>query len=298
MADDGQQAPRYARPNISSKLPTGIGLDHEGIKAAFAPGSYKSISGLADTRAGGGMHDGGAAFSSMDAGVPFRAAGSGEKRQFSEFQYHSSPYELLQDAATRERREHQNKVEELHQDQHFVIPGSAHLCKFEGGHEYQSDPYDTARDEQLRSRWIEEKKVLAGTFMPSGREKSLSKPSRAMLTDIMTHLYKHLYEDWARAKPAVFTTSEDLIVVYFSLESLKPIPSIPGGQPRGHPGLEAYMNVFAKRSPLVQGYELKPLKAEEGWNVLTEDDHAMFTFRPPWVKERKFTNFKPIPPGP
>eukprot|EP00756_Hemistasia_phaeocysticola_P061982 Hpha_TRINITY_DN5396_c0_g1::TRINITY_DN5396_c0_g1_i1::g.32874::m.32874 len=277
-----QRVPSYARPNISSRLPGNIGLDHEQIKAAFAPGSYTSISGLSDHRTAAGS-DASTHVSSTDPGVAFRA-GSGVKRQFSEFHYHTSPYELLQDASTRERRDHQKCVESLHGDQQFVTPGSAHLCKFEGMQEYQSDPYDTARDEQLRSRWIEEKKVLAGTFMPPGRDKGLSKPSRAMLTDIMTHLYKHLYEDWEAAKPAVFTTSEDLIVVYFSLDSLK-----------NDTGLVAYMNVLARRSPLVQGYELQ--KANEGWNVQTEDNHVMFTFRPPWVRERKFTNFKPAPPS-
>eukprot|EP01065_Artemidia_motanka_P030219 TRINITY_DN36230_c0_g1_i1.p1 TRINITY_DN36230_c0_g1~~TRINITY_DN36230_c0_g1_i1.p1 ORF type:complete len:308 (+),score=66.28 TRINITY_DN36230_c0_g1_i1:60-926(+) len=283
MADGAESAsqrvPNYARPSLSSRLPGSIGMDHEAIQAAFAPGSYTSIAGLSDPRPHPEPAERMAL--STDAGVSFRA-GSGVKKQFSDFEYVASPYELDTEAKTRGRREHQRKVETLHGDQSFVAPGSVFVSKHEGGHEYQSDPYDTARDEQLRSKWIEEKKVLAGSFLPAGREKGLSRPSRAMLTDMMTHLYKILYDDWEEAKPAVFTTAEDLIVVYFSMEKL-----------RNDTGLTAYMNVLARRNPLVQSYELQ--KVNEGWNIHTEDNHTMFTFRPPWVRERRFTSFKPAP---
>eukprot|EP01062_Namystynia_karyoxenos_P069907 TRINITY_DN65326_c0_g1_i1.p1 TRINITY_DN65326_c0_g1~~TRINITY_DN65326_c0_g1_i1.p1 ORF type:complete len:291 (+),score=94.42 TRINITY_DN65326_c0_g1_i1:84-956(+) len=281
--EGGARMPGYTRPNLSSRLPGNLGMDHEQIQAAFAPGSYTSIAGLNDPRSSAERASERTAGLSTDAGIAFKA-GTGMKRPFEEFKYATSPYDLLQEARSRERLDSQRAQEQLHGDQPFVAPGSIHSGKHEGCYEYQSDPYDTARDEQLRSKWIEEKKVLAGSFLPPGRDKGLSRPSRAMLTDMMTHLYKTLYDDWEDAKPAVFTTAEDLIVVYFALDNL-----------RNDTGLLAYMNVMARRSPLVQAYELH--KANEGWGIQTEDNHKMFTFRPPWVKERRFTNFRPAPPS-
>ena len=50
---------------------------------------------------------------------------------------------------------------------------------------------------------------------------TLEKPTRAMLTDIMAHLYRILSDDWEEASPTVFTTEEDLIVIYFNVVTIR-----------------------------------------------------------------------------
>ena len=41
-----------------------------------------------------------------------------------------------------------------------------------------------------------------------------------------------------------------------------------------------------RRNPVVIQYDLR--KVSEGWNVITDDSHLMYTLRPPWVRPQRF----------
>ena len=64
------------------------------------------------------------------------------------------------------------------------------------------------------------------------------KPSRALLTEILTSIFKQLDDDWNDAQPTVLSTQEDIIVIYFSLENTP------------QSALLAYMNVMSNRNGL------------------------------------------------
>ena len=273
---DTKRIPGYAKPNLSSKLPASLGCQHETIRAAFAPGSYTSISDL-----GKGPTALEKDFNRVNENSQSFKAGT-YKGLFTEFEYSASPYDLNSELQCRERRQHHSIVGAIAGTAPFVAPGNSTTMKYEGTYSYDTDPFDTIKDEALRGKWMEERKVLAGPFIPSGRDKSLSKPSRTLLTDIMTNLYRVLSSDWSELKPTIFTTAEDLLVIYFFIENLKSTH-----------GLLAYMNVMVRRSSLTERYDLR--KVNEGWGIKTEDSHLMFALRPPWVKEKNFTSFEASP---
>eukprot|EP01063_Lacrimia_lanifica_P001417 TRINITY_DN10718_c0_g1_i1.p1 TRINITY_DN10718_c0_g1~~TRINITY_DN10718_c0_g1_i1.p1 ORF type:complete len:307 (+),score=121.67 TRINITY_DN10718_c0_g1_i1:58-921(+) len=277
MADEGGKAmPNYAKPSIASRLPPNLGLEHEAIKNAFAPGSYTAISDLGKPPSC--FADEGMSNISTES-MAFRT-GKGDG-YFTEFEYSMSPFDIAAEISSRERREHHTKMGDIGGGQSFVAPGECAPQKYENTYAYATDPYEMVKDEMLRAKWIEDRKVLAGPFIPGGREKPLATTSRAVLTDILALIYKTLCEDWSHLQPTVFTTAEDLIVIYFSLGTLSK---------QHQEGLYAYMNILATRGAIVQRYNLK--KVNEGWKVTTEDGHIMFAFRPPWVKEKRFSSFK------
>ena len=295
-----RRVPGYARPNLSSRLPGALGCEHEAIKAAFAPGSYTSISDLGRPLMdgqdawgrGGGGGGGGASDLPMSAGAMDASLAASQlppsggfkvpakKGCFAEFEYSPNPYDLEGEVRARERKAHHERMQEIAAGQPFVAPGSTEKEKYETCFPYEADPFDTVKDAVLRGKWLEERKVLAGAFLPPGKDKALSKPSRALLTDMMAQLYKTLYEDWEELMPTVFNTAEDLVVVYFDTSSVKP---------QHKHGILAYMNILAKRGPVILRHDLR--RVNEGWNVSTEGNHTMYAFRPPWVREKKFTAF-------
>lgn len=58
------------------------------------------------------------------------------------------------------------------------------------------DPYEVAKDERMKSRWIEEAKLLFGDFCPAGATKPISTISRSTLGDIVNVIKKLLLSDW------------------------------------------------------------------------------------------------------
>jgi hypothetical protein len=58
------------------------------------------------------------------------------------------------------------------------------------------DPYDATKDEILRSKWIEEAKMVHGDFKPAGIGKPVSEVSKSRLMDIVDVMKKLLLSDW------------------------------------------------------------------------------------------------------
>lgn len=279
MADSSAKStPHYAKPITSQRLPEYTNEEQDRVRNAFHPGSYQSISALPPyvnpdfvsrsrvSMLEGQAHNGGGHTMKCGRAPAF----------FMEYEYMSEPFGLADELRSQERAQKAAQVAEIAGGETvFKAPGVLHKAKHEGNYPYIPEPYDAYQDEQMRQKWIEEKKILAGPFIPGTGKGVLEKPSRAMLTDIMTHLYRILSDDWEEAQPTVFTTEEDLIVVYFNLKAIK-----------NPDGIKSYMNVFALRNDAVCSYDLR--KVTEGWGTHTEDNHLMFALRPPWVRTKAY----------
>ena len=276
--------PHYALPNVSSRLPEYTNAAAEAVRGAFMPNSYCTLAGVRAYRDEDGNKP--AMMASVDA--PAFKAGSGQTGLFSEFVYESSPYDVLT-TMSHMNREHNSALCKSVSQKPFVVQSTTTsmygrttvVSDGEGGGgdggssvaASARDPFDAVRDDEFRHKWLEEHR--SRPFLPAGKEKPLTKPTRALLTDIMTHVYRVLCEDWNEAHPTVLATSEDLIVVYFAKEGIK-----------NEAGIQAYMSVFARRNDVVLSYDLR--RVNEGWNVATGDGHLMYTLRPPWVRQRSF----------
>ena len=264
--------PNYARPNIASRLPNYANQSAESIHAAFVPGSFTSISRIPQGQV---MMPNG----DVVPAAPFRAGGAAGTGAFSEFNYVCSPLDLTAEDRVSTRKHHDEKIRTIGGEQPFFSGYSAAKSKYEDSvYEFTPDPYDAAREKESQIRFLNDSKALSKPFVPPGRERVLEKPTRVLLGDMMSSLYKVVLEDWPEAQPTVLSTAEDLIVVYFSTTS--------GGGVGGGKGVLTYMNNALKRNTAIQQYNLN--KVVEGWNVLTDDGHVMFTFRPPWVRPRNF----------
>lgn len=280
MSDSGQQqptadddefagVPRYARPNIASRLPDYTNAITESVRAAFMPNNYKTISSLQNVQAPG--------LNGADPVHPFKVGYPG-KATFSDFAYTCSPYDLTEERRVVERREHEAQIASIAGDQPFFAGYNAFRMKHEldgTAFEYVSEPYESPIEARMREKWLEDSQRNPRPFLPPGGAKALAKPTRAMLGDAMTALYHNVSEDWKEAQPTVISTAEDLIVVYFQAERVK-----------SDAGVLAYMNNALRRDEAVLAFDLR--RVPEGWNVRTDDGHLMFTFRPPWVRPRSF----------
>lgn len=223
----GGLVPSYARPSVASRLPDFSNAAAEAIRAAFVPNSFTTIGSLGKV---------------MDAEAPgaaapsFRAGGHSATHcgTFSDFVYASSPYDLVDEQKAALRRQHEDQMRHIAagrddgadagaaDHQPFFAGYSAFKTKAEAwGLEYLSDPYDLKDEHAKQERWLAESQALGKAFLPPGVQKALDKPTRAMLGDAMTALFRTISQDWPEAQPTVLSTAEDLVVVYFLLSRIK-----------------------------------------------------------------------------
>jgi hypothetical protein len=267
--------PSYARPNIASRLPDYTNQAAEIIRSAFMPNSYKSIQSLGSNQ------------TAIDL-APFRA-GTGSNTTFSEFVYECSPFDLAVEEQARKKQENLEKMRMISDVDFSPVSLTTGKDKFDDyAFEYMSEPYDGKREYDRQQRFLQDSKCLSKPFIPAGVEKSLSRPTRVLLGDIMGVLYRQVLADWPDAQPTVVATAEDLIVVYFKSDRVK-----------SSKGVLTYMNNVLRRNETVIQYDLR--KVNEGWDILTEDLHLMYTLRPPWVRSQRFLpaeNNKPLSSAP
>ncbi|PWU87784.1 hypothetical protein C4B63_84g84 [Trypanosoma cruzi] len=137
-----------------------------------------------------------------------------------------------------------------------------------------SDPYDRHREIERQRRFINDSKRLGRPFIPSGG-RALEKPTRYLLGDCVAAIYRTIGRDWPETDPMVISTAEDLVVVYMKRARLRSTDTV-----------LRYMNASLKRNEAVRAFDLR--KVPEGWDLLTDDGHIMYTFKPPWVRQRRF----------
>lgn len=269
----GPEGPSYCRPIIANLLPEYTNAHAEAIRQAFLPTSFRTISSLTAQAASGaaGEEGGGKA--------AFRVPKAGVGAVFSDFEYGISPYEREEEIRAEQRKESLKKMRKIAGDQETIAFRTAfppRKDRFDPIWDtpFLSEPYQ-AQDQASISRERMLKAATEKPFVPAGVQKSIGKPTRALLNDAMASLFKCLADDWPDAQPTVLITAEDLIVVYFPLEHI-----------RNPDGVVVYMAHALRRNEVVLEFDLR--KVAEGWNVKTDDGFLLFTLRPPWVKARSF----------
>lgn len=101
-------------------------------------------------------------------------------------------------------------------------------------------------DERLRTRWIEESKILFGSFTPAGPQRPIAEISKSKMKDIVDHLKRLLLSDWNDVNFVIGTNPDDLIEIKFDVDSAD----------TAH-GLNAYMNTLMNSNDLIAGYNLR-----------------------------------------
>ena len=114
------------------------------------------------------------------------------------------------------------------------------------------DPYQLTLDERLRSHWLEESKILYGSFTPAGPQRPIQVISKSRMKDIVDHLKKMLLSDWNDVNFVIGTNPEDLIEIKFDIETTD----------TAH-GLNAYMNTLMNSNELIGCYNLR--KVTQFW---------------------------------
>ena len=89
-----------------------------------------------------------------------------------------SKFSLVDEIASIQREASEAKIREIGKGKDFRPAGTIKKLDHEEGFDtrfypYHLDPYETAQDQILRAKWMEESKILSGPFIPSTGEKSL-----------------------------------------------------------------------------------------------------------------------------
>jgi len=264
---EAKSKPHYLQENFTTKLSSYANDEQDRIRWAFQPCGFTSIHSLPFPAVGSGGVQEGIELPPFRMGRP--------SPLFTNFVYLSEPYGLADELKILERKQQAELQQNIAGETPFVPASDRFSAKYEGMYKYVPEPADAVRDVQMRQKWLTEKKILGVPFLPPGGQKSLEKPTRALLTDALTQLYRLLCNDWEEAQPTVFTTEEDIIVIYFSLAHIANVA-----------GIVAYMNVLATRNDIISKYDLQ--KVTQGWGMRTEDNHLMFALQPPWVRGKTY----------
>ena len=200
---------------------------------------------------------------------------------FSKFTWLADPYDSEMNQKSQLRVYNKSRQDELHKDCPFN-PGN---IKKQMKYEYPflarneittrkflraEDPYMLTAAEKLRSRWIEESKILFGDFCPSGPQKPIQTISKSKLKDIVDYLKKMLLNDWNDVNFVIGTNPNDLIEIKFDVQSTD----------TAH-GLNAYMNTLMNSNEIINGFNLR--KVTQYWPY-QEGPYIYYMIAPPWKK--------------
>ncbi|KAF0682534.1 Aste57867_25332 [Aphanomyces stellatus] len=283
--DDGDALtmPHYMLPNFSSILPEYANAEAEHIKSAFSTGNYTSIlkmpSKIAPTAVTQARQD------VMDENRKNVAALRGPPKMvtknglFNQFEYTPSRFSLSEEILRAERLESEAKRLEIG-GKDFICSSGARRLKFEDGFEdkafvypHMDVYYNDAADVAVREKWLKDKKILHGPFVPSGATKAIGEaPTRKMLPDIIKELNEVIASDWVDCNYVIAPTEDGNIAVRFDLDTI-------GGVEHA---VTAYMNVLCNKHRITTKYALQ--KVVEDWNTKPGDNGFYFVFRPPWIR--------------
>ena len=132
------------------------------------------------------------------------------------------------------------------------------------------DPYEVAKDERMKSRWIEEAKLLYGDFCPAGATKPISTISRSTLGDIVNVIKKLLLSDWNDVNFVIGTNPQDFVEVKFDIETVDSLQ-----------GLHSYMNTLVNTNDDLIRYQMRKVSFYWGFH---ENGFVYYMFAPPWIK--------------
>ena len=122
----------------------------------------------------------------------------------------------------------------------------------------------------MKSRWIEEAKLLYGDFCPAGATKPISTISRSTLGDIVNVIKKLLLSDWNDVNFVIGTNPQDFVEVKFDIETVDSLQ-----------GLHSYMNTLVNTNDDLIRYQMRKVSFYWGFH---ENGFVYYMFAPPWIK--------------
>ena len=260
--------PHYQVPSLNAILPDYTNRETDLIQQAFSRTSFVSVRDLPTTfrpsataRAmAAKMNNNRRRVDNVGARDAAAARNTTLARDgvFSTFDYIPSRYSLADELKTKDRLESEARMLDVG-GKDWAPSGLPKRKKYEDIFEnpeyrfpYMGDAFEAAADQKLRSKWIENAKVLHGPFVPTSKKAPLGKPTRAMMPDLVREIHGVIAEDWGDHTFEVMCTEDDHVAVRFLLTDV-----------RSGRGLAAYMNVMAATNHVVSKYQLS--KVVEDW---------------------------------
>lgn len=287
--------PLYMIPSLSSTLPVYSNSEQDYIRRAFQSANYDRISNLPDnikeeevTKART-YHIDDTLNSRYTAMAKSMAKGTLTKTGlFQEFEYIPSRYTLADELASIQRIDSEQKRSTI-AELDFAPTGTIRKLKHEDGFQvgknfpYVSDPYESAVEQILMTKWSQEEKIICGPFLPSGNDSALvdhspGAPTRLSMQEVMV-----IQKDWEGAVFEIFTNKQQEWVIRFDLKTVE-----------SETGLSAYMNVFIRCNEEIIAHSLT--KVSDQWSYKPDENHIVFTLRPPWVHVSKLESFYKLHP--
>ena len=133
-----------------------------------------------------------------------------------------------------------------------------------------NDPYEVCKEDVLRSKWIEENKILHGQFKPAQMDKSMERVTKQQLPDIVNYIKKVIMVDWAEVNFIIGTNPDSFVEIKFDQRSIDT-----------ELGLKAYMNTILTTHEVVSQFNLKKVLKYWGYR---DDRHIYFMLAPPWIR--------------
>ncbi|KAE8890063.1 hypothetical protein PF005_g3169 [Phytophthora fragariae] len=272
--------PRYMRPTFSSILPEYANAEADQIRKAFVAGNYANIQKIPARIQNNAVNQ--ARFEKMNENrLTQPKAGKSITRNglFTKFEYTPSRFSLADGQAHLERLRSEAKRTEI-SGQDFVSGSAAARLKHEDAfgatnfrYPHLHEPYPDVKEETKHQRYLEDKKILYGAFVPCGQRPPVDAVTRKLIPQIIQEMHEVIAADWQGLEFSIAPARDENLVVRFNQVASE-----------CENGLVAYMNVFCKTNRVASKYGLH--KVAEDWNAKPGDGGLYFAFRPPWVKNR------------
>ncbi|POM60957.1 hypothetical protein PHPALM_30104 [Phytophthora palmivora] len=268
------------RPTFSSILPEYANAEADQIRKAFGAGNYANIQKIPARLQNNAVNQ--ARFEKMNENrlmQPKAGKNVTKNGLFNKFEYTPSRSSLTNGQAHMERLRSEAKRTEI-SGQNFVSGSAAARLKHEDAfgatnfrYPHMHEPYPDLQEEKKRMRYLEEKKILHGAFVPCGQRPPVNAVTRKLMPQIIHEMHEVIATDWQGLDFSISPAKDENIVVRFNEVSIE-----------CENGLVAYMNVFCKTNRVASKYGL--YRIAEDWNAKPGDGGLYFAFRPPWVKNR------------
>ncbi|TYZ61165.1 hypothetical protein PybrP1_012381 [[Pythium] brassicae (nom. inval.)] len=202
-----ESLPNYMRPNFSSILPEYANAEADQIRSAFATGNYASLQKLPGKLVANAVNQ--ARFEQMDenrVAQPPRAGKIVTKNGlFNQFEFAPSRFSLADELAQLERLQCEAKRAEI-SGRDFVSCPDGRKAKFEDAfgdkdfrYPHLHEPYPDTTGEERHAKWLEDKKILHGAFVPSGMRPPVDAVTRKAAPAIIKELHEAFAADWDAA---------------------------------------------------------------------------------------------------
>jgi len=122
----------------------------------------------------------------------------------------------------------------------------------------------------LRTKWLEESKIVNGEFKPAFKDWSLLVAGWTLLIEILEEVKKVLLADWNDINFVIGTNPEEMIEIKFDQQT-QDIEK----------GLEIYMNNLISSNSIIRRYGLRRVPYYWGFKDTT---HIYYMVAPPWVR--------------